>query len=137
MADNNDEPGGEVARTFAGFLSELEDVATRLTMRQSELAGQLAEVEAELARIDAARTAMAKQPGRPGRRAERQATTGARARAIAKWARERGGEFTAREAANAAGTTPNRVGPVLAGMLRRGEATVREDDNGRRRYTLA
>jgi DNA-binding MarR family transcriptional regulator len=62
----------------------------------------------------------------------------ARVEAVTTWARERGGEFTGAEAAEALGMKQQGVGPVLAGMVRRGEATVRDDTaSGRRVYTLA
>lgn len=138
MTTNEAQPASEVSRTFAGFLSELEDVATRLTVRQAELASELAAVEAELSRIETARATLAdKRPrNRPGSDRRRNQTASDRVRRIAAYAREQGGVFTARGAADALGITTHSVGPVLAGMVKRGEATVREDGDGRR-YTLA
>jgi hypothetical protein len=140
MEANSDGP--ELARVFAPMLSELEDHATRLTQRQAELARELAAVDEELARVESVRAAMVgRNPRRPtstSREARKVSKKSARVEAVTTWARERGGEFTGAEAAEALGMKQQGVGPVLAGMVRRGEATVRDDTaSGRRVYTLA
>lgn len=138
--NNGTEPAGDVERTFAGMLSELEDVATRLTVRQSELAKELSEVEAELHRVETVRAAMAGK-SKPVPKYKANASKGAEKVArITAWAKDRDGEWTSTDAGEALGVSAQGLGPVLAGMVRRGEAKVREveDDAGKRRlYTLA
>jgi hypothetical protein len=142
MEANSDGP--ELSRVFAPMLSELEDHATRLTARQAELARELAGVDEELAKVESVRAAMLgkRGPGRPpGRAAVSGSTTSAkatreRADAIVRFARGKGGEFTGREAADAMGIVWQGVGPTLAGMARRGELTVRDDEGGQRLYAL-
>lgn len=148
MADNDT---SELGRVFAPMLSELEDHATRLTARQAELARELAGVDAELRKVEAVRAAMAgkRGPGRPKKGDSGYPTTRAgggyvapkareRAAKLLAYARERGGEFTGREAADALGLTWQGIGPTLAGMARRGELTVRDDPDAHGRvYALA
>jgi hypothetical protein len=130
-----------VSATFAGMLSELEDVATRLTVRHAELARQLADVEAELRKVEKVRAAMAdKSPARTvrsgsGTKKDREHAK-ARVATVIRYAKANGGSFTAAQAAEAIGTEPRGVGPILAGMVRRGEVTVREDADGRRIYSV-
>jgi hypothetical protein len=131
MAGNNgpDRESSDVERTFAGILSELEDVATALTVRQTELARELGEVESELHRIEAVRSAMtggkpAKKPRAGGR--EKRPTMEERSAQIIAWARERGDDFTVTEAAQFLGMKNQGIGPILAGMAKRGELAVRE-----------
>jgi cell pole-organizing protein PopZ len=140
--ENHDGSSGEVSRTFAGMLSELEDVATRLTVRQAALAKELAEVDEELRRIEAVRAAMtgrnAYRPSSASREGRKRASQAARVEKITEWARERGGEFTGREAAQVLGMSHQGVGPIMAGMVRRGEATARDDTaSGQRFYSVA
>lgn len=139
MTDDGDMP--DLDRTFAGMLGELEDHATRLTKRQSELARQLADVDDELQRVEAVRAAMTgKNPRRPSsaaRSAVKATKTQVRTERITEWARERGGEFTSVEVAEFLGVNVQGIGPSLAGMVRRGEANVRDDNDGRRLYSLA
>jgi hypothetical protein len=139
-ATNSDGP--QLSRVFAPMLSELEDHATRLTTRQAELARELAAVDEELARVESVRAAMVgKNPRRPSstaREARKGSKKTARVEAITTWARERGGEFTGIEVAEVLGMTHQGIGPILAGMARRGELTVRDDTaTGRRVYALA
>jgi hypothetical protein len=147
MADeNSDTPG--LARVFAPMLSELEDHATRLTARQAEIARELAAVDEELRRVESVRAAMvgkvSRGPGRPkGSGSGGYVSSGAkqtrqRADAVLRFAREKGAEFSGREVADTLGLTWQGVGPTLAGMVRRGELTVREDEATRTNvYSLA
>lgn len=139
--NNGTEPAGDVERTFAGMLSELEDVATRLTVREHELARELQEVQAELQRVETVRTAMTGKAAKPKVPAYKaQASRGAEKVAkIKEWAKDRDGEWTTADAGEALGLSAQGLGPVLAGMVRRNEARVREveDDGGTRRlYAL-
>lgn len=131
----------EVSRTFAGMLGELEDVATGLAQRQAALARELADVEDELRRVEAVRAAMTGKPRRvpvsgTPRKAQRSARQDDRVKKITAWARERGEEFRGQDAAPVVGMEPRGVGPILAGMARRGELNVREDGRGHRFYTV-
>jgi hypothetical protein len=145
MEATNNNDGPDLSRVFAPMLSELEDHATRLIARQSELARELAAVDEELARVESVRAAMLgkatpRGPGRP-RKAPGESTsrkqTRERAERIIQYARTRPGEeFTGREAADAMGISWQGVGPTLAGMARRGELAVRDDDGGQRLYRL-
>lgn len=133
----------EVSRTFAGMLGELEDVATALAQRQSALAKELDEVTAELERVETVRAAMTGKPAKkPARRAYGSGTgyklpeeAKERVEKIKAWARDRG-EFQGGEAAEVADLSPQRVGPILAGMVRRGELNA-HGEGRERRYTLA
>jgi hypothetical protein len=146
MSDDN--TTSEIDRKFAVMLAELEDTATELTTRLSKLHKEAEVVEAELQRVEGVRTAML---GKPARR--RSPTTAApsstatvrerdkeasadRVEKIKDYARANGGTFTGRAAADHIGMAFQGVGPVLAGMVRRGEATVEEPDEGPRVYTL-
>jgi len=130
--------GPDVEAHFAGMLSELEDVATSLTNRHSRLARELADVEAELHRVEAVRAAMTGKP-KPAPSASRSRPPRDAAKvkvdAILEWGRERD-EFTGREAAEQIGVKPQGVGPILAGMVRREEVHVRVRE-GERIYTVA
>lgn len=132
-------------RTFAVMLGELEDEATRLTQEHDRLLRLADAVAADLERVEAVRAAMVGKArpsrGRPARGSgateRRQTATQERVAKIADYARANGGSFTARAAADAVGTPYQGIGPVLAGMVRRGEATVAEPDgDGPRIYTL-
>lgn len=134
---NGDRPDNDVVgRTFAGMLGELEDVATTLTNRQAALARELADVEAELHRVEAVRAAMAGAPLRRKATAKRSGsmTKDVRERVdkTLAWAREREGEFTGSDVAEFLGTEVQGVGPMLAGMARREELSVRTE--GKRRF---
>lgn len=125
-------------RTFAVMLGEVEDLYTRLTVRAGELTKEHNEVQAELERVEVVRAAMlgkAKPARKGGGARPGVANANDKSKAIAEWARERG-DFTGKDAAEFLGIKTQGVGPVLAGMVRRGEATVREED-GSRIYTLA
>jgi hypothetical protein len=129
------------------MLSELEDHATRLTARQAEIARELAAVDEELARVESVRAAMLgkRGPGRPrgsgqpssspsGGTANKQ--TRERAAMVMGYARTHDGEFTGRELADHLGMKWQGIGPTLAGMARRGELDVRDDEGGQRLYSL-
>lgn len=134
----------ELRRTLAGMLAELEDVATRLTTRQSDLARELADVERDLENVEKARVALSggtpkstskgsRNRIRPEESRRRQIE---RLEKIRAWVTERGGgEFYSHEAAEVLGVEPMRMGPIMAGLVQRGEATVR-DDGDRRVYSL-
>lgn len=133
----------ELRRALAGMLSELEDVATRLTARQSDLARELADVERDLENVETARAALSGGASKSKRirnrtsPAESHRLQTERLEKLQAWARERHkDEFLANEAAEVLGVEPMRMGPIMAGFLRRGEATVR-DDGGQRVYSLA
>jgi hypothetical protein len=137
----------DIDRKFAVMLAELEDTATELTARLSTLHKEAEAVEAELQRVEGVRTAMLGRPARrkpgpkpstkPGTTRERKSTAAAdRVERIREYARANGGTFTGREVADEIGMAFQGVGPVLAGMVRRGEATVEEPDEGPRVYTL-
>jgi len=134
------------------MLGELEDEHTRLVQRHAEVLREADEIATEIERVEGVRAAITGRPvrrkaGRRGASAPGEATTtqtvrerdqaaaAERIRKITEYARERGGEFTGRQAAEAIGMPFQGVGPVLAGMVRRGEATVDEVD-GTRVYTL-
>lgn len=146
MAGNNG-PGREssdVDRTFAGILSELEDVATALTVRQTELARELGDVEAELHRIEAVRAAMTGGKPAAKKKPEKRPTMEERTKQIIAWAQERGDDFTVPDAGQFLGMKNQGVGPILAGMVKRGELQFRESadevqTNGKplRIYSLA
>jgi hypothetical protein len=148
-ADNDDGNNGKavLSRRFAPMLADLEDLATELTQRQSQLARELAEVEDELERVEKVRSIMAggsdnrSTPKGRGRstsvRVRERTRTTHRVERILAWARERGGEFTGREVAEFLDVNVQSVGPILAGMVRRGEATFREDGHAHRFYTPA
>jgi hypothetical protein len=132
----------ELRRTLAGMLSELEDVATRLTARQSNLAKELADVDRDLENVEKARVALSGGTSKP--RSERSRIPPEQSRRLQAerlekmrtWVGERGGgEFYSHEAAEILDVEPMRMGPIMAGFLRRGEVTMRED-GGRRVYSL-
>lgn len=134
-------PSDEVSRSFAGYLGELEDLATTLTQRQAALARELAEVDDELRRIEAVRAAMTGKPRRmpvsgASRNSQRAGRSNARTEKIREWARGRE-EFTGHDVAQLLNMETRGVGPILAGMARRGELTVREDSSNHRYYTIA
>jgi hypothetical protein len=140
----DDENPSTLDRTFDVMLAELEDAATTLTNRQAELAREMADVDAELERVEAVRAAMVGQR-KPARRrpATSPSTSHARTPAherverILAWARERTNgerEFVGADVADMLGVGTQGVGPVLAGMHRRGELERREDDTGRKFY---
>lgn len=136
----------EIDRKFAVMLAELEDTATELTARLSKLHKEAEAVEAELQRVEGVRTAMLGRPTRrkpgpkptttPGTRERKSTAAADRVERIKEYARANGGTFTGRAAAEEIGMAFQGVGPVLAGMVRRGEATVEESDEGPRVYTL-
>jgi hypothetical protein len=148
LSTDDDEQTSSLDRTFAGMLAELEDEATRLTQRHDALLRQADEVAAELERVEAVRAAMVGKP-KPARRGRPKAAPAAapttkgiqgqeRVRRITAYARDHGGTFTGRDAAEAIGVPYQGIGPVLAGMVRRGEVTVAEPEgDGPRVYTLA
>jgi hypothetical protein len=136
------EDNDNVSRTFAGMAGELEDLADKLTTRQVALAKELAAVDDELQRVESVRAAMfGKNPKRPSsaaREPRKEAKKNARVERIIEWARERNDEFTGKEAADVLGMPYQGIGPVLAGMARRGELSVRDDmASGLRVYSLA
>lgn len=140
-ATNGDRPANHddvVGRTFAAMLGELEDVATALTQRQSELARELSDVEAELHRVEAVRAAMAsggtakaKRTGPPSAGYKPAPEVVEKMERTLTWARERGEEFTGNDAAEFLGVNPQGVGPMLAGMARRGHLAVRKVGSSR------
>lgn len=133
------------------MLAELEDEYTRLAGEHDRLIQEAERVAVELERVEAVRAAMMGKPKPSPRRAAKGAPTskGTREEAAAQsrerveriraFARANGGSFTGRQAADAIGMAFQGVGPVLAGMVRRGEATVAEaeQEGGPRIYTLA
>jgi hypothetical protein len=142
MSDTTD-----LERRFAVMLAELEDEATRLTQRHSALLREAGEVESELQRVEGVRSAiLGKPPRRKAPTAAPSSTATVRERdkvasservaKIRDFARANGGKFTGREAADHIGMAFQGVGPVLAGMVRRGEATMEEPEDGPRLYTL-
>lgn len=140
MGDNNNDP---LSHTFAGMLGDLEQAETQLLTRQSELAKQLQAVERELDRIANVRAAMMGQPLRVAKRGR--TTTGgphpykqpsATAHAVAQileHLKANGGMITGREAADLVNRPPQGVGPMLTGMVRRGELEVGLADDGETR----
>lgn len=142
----DDDNPSTLDRTFAVMLTELEDAATTLTNRQNVLARQLAEVDAELDRVEAVRAAMVGQrkPLAPRQtRRHRASTEGRKETAsqrrvdrIMTWAKARDGEFTGADVAAMLEVNVQGVGPVLAGMVRREELQVREDGHARRFYSV-
>lgn len=142
MTNNDDGVSNIVARRFAPMLSELEDAATELTQRQSELARELSEVETELEKIEHVRSIMVggnrSTPKGRGRstaaRTRDRERTNRRVERILEWAEARGGEFQGGDVAEFLDVNVQAVGPILAGMVRRGEATVREDGHAHRHY---
>lgn len=146
MSNNNDEaPTNTLDRTFAVMLAELEDAETALTQRQAALARQLDDVSSELDRLANVKAAMLGKPTKKVRttRAEPSKagpTTPAaqeKVRAIIGLARERDGEpFTGAQAAERLGINAQGVGPVLAGMVRRGELAREDHEGGRPTYRL-
>jgi hypothetical protein len=145
-ATNSDSDAPELARVFAPMLSELEDHATRLTARQAEIARELAAVDEELARVESVRAAMLgkRGPGRPRGSGSGQPSPGAiankqtreRAAMVMDYARAHAGEFSGRAVADHLGMKWQGIGPTLAGMARRGELDVRDDEGGQRLYSL-
>jgi|1185.fasta_scaffold01888_4 hypothetical protein len=143
MSDTTD-----LERRFAVMLAELEDEATRLVQRHAALLREAGEVETELQRVEGVRSAiLGKPPRRKSATAAPSSTATVRERDkaasnervanIKNYARANGGKFIGREAADHIGMAFQGIGPVLAGMVRRGEATVEEpEDGGPRVYTL-
>lgn len=146
--DGDGAPTSALDRAFAVMLGELEDAETELTKRQSELAKELDGVSAELDRLANVKAAML---GKPVRRKARAARTegepveprGAKATAAATraernrervmaYAREHvGEEWVTTELAETLGVLPQSLGPVLAGLQRRGLVrVVRERERG-------
>jgi hypothetical protein len=79
-----------------------------------------------------------RRPSSTAREPRKEAKRNARVEKIIGWAREHGREFTGHEVADTLGVGVQGVGPILAGMVRRGEADVRDDvATGRRIYRLA
>lgn len=141
---SDDSTTSEIDRKFAVMLAELEDTATELTARLSKLHKDAEAVEAELQRVEGVRTAMLGRPARRKPASAKPSTTrerknsaaSGRVERIKEYARANGGTFTGRAVAEEIGMAFQGVGPVLAGMVRRGEATVEEPDDGPRVYTL-
>lgn len=151
-AHEEDDTGDVVTRTFAVMLAELEDTATELTNRQAELSRELADVDAQLDRVEAVRSAMVghRKPSAPRTPGGRRRSSGegrketASQRRVAKvlaWARHREAngqpEFMGADMAEMLEVNVQGVGPVLAGMVRRKELTVREDGHAKRFYSVA
>jgi hypothetical protein len=138
--DNGGAPS--VTNTFAGMLGEVEDLATKLTLRVDELTRELQSAQSELERVERVRTAMIGGPvrkkatPRDGRSRAKQEAAAERASKVLAWAKDRG-EWGGHEAAEFLDMPNQGVGPVLAGMVRREELTVREDDDGKRLYAVA
>lgn len=134
-------------RAFAGMLAELEDEATRLTKRHDALLKEAAEVESELQRVEGVRSAILGKPPRrnkPGPkpsatttvRERDSAAVAERVQRVKDYARANGGKMTGRAAADSMGVPFQGMGPLLAGMVRRGEMTVEAPEDGPRVYTL-
>jgi hypothetical protein len=143
MGDENGTGTGSVRDTFAGMLSELEDVATSLTTRQAALARELASVEAELHRVEEVRRLMSGEPKKPAAKKKppsQQYTPSPEVQEkiarVLTWARERGDEFTGGDAAEFLGQPSQSIGPLLAGMARRDQLRVRAEGN-RRFYSVS
>jgi hypothetical protein len=147
--EDESEPTTDVDRTFAVMLAEIEDMATALTKQHDAALKEAERIGVELERVEGVRTAMLGKSRRnkPGPKSgvssaagltkrERDAAASAeRVRKIIDYAAGNGGKFTGREAADAIGIAFQGAGPVLSGMVRRGEATVADVD-GVRVYTV-
>lgn len=126
------------------MLAELEEEGVRVAMEHDAAVRKADALAAELERIDAVRTAMVGRPVKTKRAAAKAApvaqpeASAERVRKILEYARGNGGDFTGRDAAEAVGMRYQGIGPVLAGMVRRGEVTVAEseDDGGPRVYSV-
>src|SRR4051794_6265451 len=132
--DDRDVDATGLDRTFAVMLAELEDTETGLTQRQADLARQLADVDAELERIARVKAAMLGKPTRrvPAsgartaaghkRYGEAAARIEENIRRVIEFAQGRNGDsFTAGEVADELGLSRQGIGPMLLGMVRRGE----------------
>jgi hypothetical protein len=149
LSTEEHEEGSSLDRTFAGMLAELEDEATRLTQKHDALVREADAVAGELERVEAVRAAMLGKP-KPARRGRPKAAPATpadpinqdaarreRLEAVREFARSVGGTFTGKDAADALGLPYQGLGPMLAGMVRRGEATVTgPNQDGQRVYTL-
>ena len=148
--EDESEPETNVDRTFAVMLAEIEDMATALTKQHDAALKEAERIGAELERVEGVRTAMLgkNRRNKPGpkpaalssangltKRERDAAASVERVRKITDYAAGNGGKFTGREAADAIGIAFQGAGPVLSGMVRRGEATVEEID-GVRVYTV-
>jgi len=116
----------QLERRLAGILSELEDAEVALTHRQSELAKELAGVDAELEKLQAVKAAIHGKPAPVSSasrvRNPRSKTEENRAKVQAYVAGlDNGRSFAARELADAIDVTYQGIGPILSGMVRRGE----------------
>lgn len=140
MADDTLEP---LERRLAGVLSELEDAEVELTNKEHKIAKQLQEIQGELDRLRSVKAAIL---GKPPSSAARPYT---RSRSQRKESKEKidafvsalsnGQKFSARDLSETIDTDMRGVGPILAGMVRRGEVTEAEgeSDTGHKLYQRA
>lgn len=152
--DDSADDGGPTStldRTFAVMLGELEDAETDLTQRQAALARELADVEAELQRLAAVKSAMLgtrrRSAGAGSARprnvrnvdtpAKNRRGAGAEAKAqrVLAWAATLDDGFRPHDASEMLGSSVKGVASLLIGMVRRGEL-VRSGGPGKYRYHL-
>lgn len=109
-------------RTLAGLLSELEDEEVRLANRQSELSKELQGVEGELERIAAVKRAIHGGGAPPARKRTGQNYPSERRKRSEEFVKalDNGATFGGRELAEYLGTDGRGVGPLVAGLERRG-----------------
>jgi hypothetical protein len=138
MADDD-----TVDRKLAGVLSELEDVATELTQKETKLAKELQAVQTELERINNVRAAIMGSPppqrrqpyaGNASKTRQNREKVGAFVAALSN-----GQTFSARQLAEAIDVDLRGVGPILSGMVRRGDVRQAEGetDTGHKLYQRA
>lgn len=148
MTDEDNNGTDPLGRTLAPMLAELEDEHTRLVNRQQEVARQLADIDAQIERIETIRAAMVghRKPSAPRRKpssteGRKQTASARRVERVLDWVRTRTAngepEFKGADMAEFLEVNVQGVGPILAGMVRRGELTVREDGHANRFYSLA
>lgn len=137
--DNTLEP---LERRLAGVLSELEDAEVELTNKEHKLAKELRDTQGELERLQSVKAAIL---GKPTPTTARQPFAGVQAKT--KQNREKvtafvaglsnGATFSARDLAGAIDADLRGVGPILAGMVRRGDVRQAEgeSDTGHKLYT--
>jgi hypothetical protein len=131
-----------VDRRLAGVLSELEDVAVDLTNKETKLAKELQEVQAELDKIHRVRAAIMGRPDAKPRPTRTRSDTRANRDKVTAFvaALSNGAKFSARDLAEAIDVDLRGVGPILAGMVRRGDVTHVEGeltDTGHKLYQRA
>jgi len=148
MSAHEDEDAGntsEVDRRFAGMLAELEDLATELTQSHAAKLREADAIAMELERVENTRAAMLGKPKRravkeyPPRTTPRAGEKDAarrRVERITEYMAEQAGPVDGRQVADFLEMPYQGVGPIMAGMVRRGEATVTVGQDRINRYTL-